>query len=62
MLTVDKEFFLDIILDSEHKIIQLTDRGGLKYPSEPVLNTILVLWKTFSAIENYIELLAKLVS
>ena len=62
MLTVDKEFLLDLDLDSQYTLLQLTDRGGLKYPSEPVLNSILVLWKTFSAIENNKELLAKLVS
>ena len=42
--------------------MHLTDRGGLKYPSEPVLDSILVLWKRFYAIENNKELLAKLVS
>ena len=62
MLTVDKEFLLDLDLDSQYTLLQLTDRGGLKYPSEPVLNSILVLWKTFSVIENNKELLAKLVS
>ena len=41
-----------------HELVNL----GLKYPSEPVLNSILVLWKTFYAIENNKELLAKLVS
>ena len=49
MLTIDKEFLLDLDLDSQYKLLQLTDRGGLKYPSEPVLNSILVLWKTFCA-------------
>ena len=61
LFTVDKEFPLDLASDSEFKLLQLTDRGGLKYPSEPVLNYILVLWKTFYAIENDKELLAKLV-
>ena len=47
LLTVDKEIILDLVSDSEFKLLQLTDRGGLKFPSEPVLDSILVLWKRF---------------
>ena len=62
LFTFDKAFLLDLASDSEFKLLQLTDRGGLKYPSEPILNIILVSWKIFYAIENNKELLAKLVN
>ena len=52
LLTVDKEFLLDFVSESEFKLLQLTDRGGLKYPSQHVLNSILILWKIFFAIES----------
>ena len=61
LLTVDKES-LDLSSDSEFELLHLTDCGGLKYSSDPVLDSILVLWKRFYAIENNKELLAKLVS
>ena len=43
------------------KLLELTDLGSLKYPSEPVLESILTLWKLFSAIENDRQLMTLLV-
>ena len=51
MLTQDKEME---IVDSEdqNKLIQLIDRGCLKWPSHIVIDVIIVVWKIFTAIEN----------
>ena len=38
VLTFDKEYPLEFDSDSQFKLLELTDRGKLKYPSEPVLS------------------------
>ena len=51
MLTQDKE--LEIVdFEDENKLIQLIDRGCLKWPSHIVTDAIIVVWKVFVAIEN----------
>ncbi|KAI6653448.1 Transposable element P transposase [Oopsacas minuta] len=35
----------------EEQFIQITDRGGLKYPALEVLESCILLWKIFTAIE-----------
>ena len=51
MLTQDEE--LEIVdFEDENKLIQLIDRGRLKWPSHIVIDTIIVVWKVFVAIEN----------
>ena len=60
-LTFDKEFVFDVESHSEFKLLQLTYRGGLKYPSEPVLNSVITLWKIMIAIENNNQRLTLLV-
>ena len=51
MLTQDKE--LEIVdLEDKNKLIQLIDRGSLKWPSHIVIDVIIVVWKIFVAIEN----------
>ena len=51
MLTQDKE--LEIVdFEDENKLIQLIDRGRLKWPSHIVIDAIIVVWKVFVAIEN----------
>ena len=42
----------------EFRLLQLTDRGGLKYPSEFILESIVTLWKTLIAIESKDNLMA----
>ena len=49
-LTYDKELVFES--HSEFKLLQLTDRGGLKYPPEPALTSVITLWKILIAIEN----------
>ena len=36
--------------DNAHLLIQVTDRGGLKYPAMEVLEASLLLWKIYTAI------------
>ncbi|KAI6658151.1 Transposable element P transposase [Oopsacas minuta] len=51
-LTYDKEFKPDSDSISQFKLLQLTDRGGLKYPSEHVLSSVITLWRIPFAIED----------
>ena len=60
-LTIDKTLLIEGISQSDFKLLELTDRGSLKYPSEPVFESILTLWKLFSAIENDRQLMTLLV-
>ena len=60
-LTFEKEFLFDPDFPSEFKLLQLTDRGRLKYPSEPVLSVVIILWKIFVLIESDDKLLTLLV-
>ena len=51
MLTQDKD--LEIVdLEDKNKLIQLIDRGCLKWPSHIVIDVIIAVWKVFVAIEN----------
>ena len=56
-LTYDKEFIFDVESHSEFKLLQLTDRGGLKYPSEHVLTSIITLWNAIEANNQLLTLL-----
>ena len=57
-MTIDKDFIFDEDPQPEFRLLQLTDRGGLKYPSEFILESIVTLWKTFIAIESKDNLMA----
>ncbi|KAI6647777.1 hypothetical protein LOD99_8492 [Oopsacas minuta] len=37
---------------SEYRLIQIIDRGSLKWPSSDVIDAIITLWKVFSSIES----------
>ena len=56
VLTFDKEYPLEFDSDSQFKLLELTDRGELKYPSEPVLSCAITLWRILVSIENNDEL------
>ena len=58
LLTIDKDFNFDEDSQPEFRLLQLTDRGGLKYPSEFILESIVTLWKTLIAIESKDNLMA----
>ena len=51
-LTFEKDFIFDLEFSSEFKLLELTDRGGLKYPSESLLCAVIMLWKIFVVIES----------
>ena len=42
--------------DSKYKLIQVVDRGSLKWPSNCILEAIVTLWKVFSTIVNDADL------
>ena len=50
-MTFDKGFLFNLDFPSEFKLLQLTDHGRLKYPSEPLLSVVIILWKIFVLIE-----------
>ena len=47
---------LEFDSDSQFKLLELTDRGELKYPSEPVPSCAITLWRILVSIENSDEL------
>ena len=44
-LISNKDFLIDESFGAKYKLLQLTDRGGLKYPSELVLESMIIVWK-----------------
>ena len=38
--------------ESKYRLIQIIDRGSLKWPSNDVIEAIITLWKVFSSIES----------
>ena len=58
LLTIDKYFIFDENSQPEFRLLELTDRGGLKYTSEYILESIVTLWKTLIAIESKDNLVA----
>ena len=52
LLTIDKDIIFDEDSQPEFRLLQLTDRGGLKFPSEFILKSKVTLWKTLIAIES----------
>ena len=51
LLTQSESFYLECE-DSDLSLIHLADRGGLKYPSNEVLNAVITLWKVLFHIEQ----------
>ena len=53
-LTQDKE--LEVVdFQDTYKLIQLIDRGSLKWPSHIVIDVIIVVWKICHDSERYIS-------
>ena len=48
-LTVDKDLAID---ESKFQLIKIMDRGSLKWPSNIVVESIIMVWKCFSIIEQ----------
>ena len=61
LLTEDKEMEIEIPPDSKYKLIQIIDRGSLKWPSNYVIEAIVTLWKVFSSIENQPHLMGSFI-
>ena len=47
LLTEDKEIEIEIPFDSKYKLIQIINRGSLKWPRNYVTEVIVTLWKVF---------------
>ena len=62
ILTLDKNLLLEELEDTQFKLISLCDRGQLKYPTEPVIDVIVFVWKIFIAIEQNSQLMEMLVN
>ena len=58
LLIIDKDFIFDEDSQTEFRLLQLTDRGGLNYPSEFILESIVTLWRTLIAIKSKDNLMA----
>ena len=53
VLTIDRDLLVDEPdTISQFKLLELSDRGGLKYPSDVVLESIVTAWKIFIFIED----------
>ena len=48
--------------DFKYRLIQIIDRGSLKWPSSCVIDAIITLWKLYSAIENQPGLIGSFVT
>ena len=57
LLTINKDLLVDEVSLSQYKLLKLSDRGGLKYQTEQVLESIITLWKIFSIIISNSEMM-----
>ena len=55
---IGKDLLIDELPLSQYKLLELSDRGNLKYSSELVLESIVIAWKIFLIIENNSELMS----
>ena len=58
-MTEDKHLHFDEPLDSKYKILDFIDRGNLKWPSDIVLDAVVLVWKVFRVIEQDNDLLTQ---
>ena len=61
-LTKDKYFHIEDPQHSKYKILEFIDRGNLKWPSDIVLDAVVLVWKIFRSIEQSSMLLAQFAS
>ena len=57
LLTEIKDMEFEEPSDSKYKLIQIIDRGSLKWPSNSVIEAIVIVWKVISSIENNLTLM-----
>ena len=55
-LTEEKDLQVEEHPDSKYKLVQIIDRGSLRWPSNNVIDSILTVWSTVRKIENSSEL------
>ena len=51
-LTIDEEFLLDHYEDSKYQYLEFVDRGSLKWPSDVVLEAVVMIYKIFVVIDK----------
>ena len=56
-LTIDKELLMEQPQDSRYAYLKIVDRGSLKWPSDVILDSVVILWKIFVSIDNNKSLL-----
>ena len=60
--TENKYLHLDDPPDSKYKMLEFTDRGDLKWPSDIVIDAVVLFWKIFRLIVQDNDLLIQFVS
>ena len=58
LLIIDKDILIDEAFEFRYQLLQLTDRGGLKYPSELALDSLIIVWKILTIIQSNNELMS----
>ena len=58
LLIIDKNILIDEAFEFRYQLLQLTDRGGLKYPSELALDSLIIVWKILTIIQSNNELMS----
>ena len=58
-MTEDKYLHFDKPLDSKYKILEFIDRINLKWPSDIVLDAVILVWKIFRVTEQDNDLLTQ---
>ena len=61
LLTIDKDILVDESFEFRYQLLQLSDHGGLKYPSELALESLIIVWKILTIIQSYSELMSLLI-
>ena len=58
---INKEILVDESFEFRYQLLQLSDRGGQKYPSELALESLIIVWKILTIIQSNSELMSLLV-
>ena len=60
-LTENKEMEIEASPESIYKLLQVMDRGALKWPTGIVIHVIVCLWKVFTSIEQQPQLFQEII-
>ena len=61
ILIIDKDILVDESFELRYQLLQLSDRGGLKYPSELALESLIIVWKILTIIQSNSEFMSLLI-